>query len=96
MESKRVPKGRGANGPPGSRALLLLWLMTCDPPPLSPAWNICHLFIIEELAEEETVARRLELEANIFNVHLSGIENGDDEVPQMSLTISINDTITKE
>lgn len=48
MESKRVPKGREANGPPGSRALLLLWLMTCDPPPLSPAWNICHLFIIAE------------------------------------------------
>lgn len=46
------PKGREANGPPGSRALLLLWLMTCDP--LSPAWNICHLFIIE-VAEEETV-----------------------------------------
>lgn len=36
MESKRVPKGREANGPPGSRALLLLWLMTCDPPPPSP------------------------------------------------------------
>lgn len=38
------PRGfpREANGPPGFRALLLLWLMTCDP----LALNICHLFIM--------------------------------------------------
>jgi len=56
VESKRVPKGRKANGPPGSRALLLLWLMTCDPPP-SPS-SLEHLPPIYhwELAKKETVA----------------------------------------
>jgi len=63
MESKRVPKGREANGPPGFRALLLLWLMTCDP----LALNICHLFIMDNLRRRKRY--RLKLEANILNAY---------------------------
>lgn len=86
---ERVPKGREANGPPGSRALLLLWLMTCDPPSLSPVWLV-HLPPIYhfhwELTEEETRAHCLELEANVFNVSISSIKSGE---PRMFLTLMI-------
>jgi len=51
MESKRVPKGREANGSPGSTALLLLWLMTCDPLSLRLGTHlpsIYHWELVEE------------------------------------------------
>jgi len=86
---ERVPRGREANGPPGSRALLLLWLMTCDPPSLSSAWYICHLFIIFiENSRRRKLVHCLELETNIFNVSILSIKSGE---PRMFLTLMIQE-----